>query len=404
MTSLFRGVLTVVCIGAAGLVVPAGPASATPAVQPPTMVKSFSPTTIALGEPTLLFLEVSNPNAQGTLTGVGFVDELPSGLVATPGTDNDFCDGGVLTITATTISLTGATISPGVPCNLGVNVQATTLGVKINATTATSTNAGAGPPATATVAVGAPPIITKAFVAPTIALGASTAMTLTLVNFNTAPLTGAAFTDMLPPGLAVASPNGLSNTCGGTATAAAGGGSIALTGGTIPASSNCVVSVNVRGTSAGFWTNSTSAVTTAEGLTSFPGSASLTVVAPPTLTKAFSPSTVPVGATTRLTFTLTNPNPTITLSRMTFADPLPSGLAVSANPAVIDSCGGVPSVGPFALAVAYANARLPGNVSCTFSVNVTATSAGVKNNTTTIVTSTPGGIGRPATASITVTP
>jgi hypothetical protein len=89
---------------------------------------------------------------------------------------------------------------------------------------------------------------------------------------------------------------------------------------------------------------------------------------------------------------------------MTFADPLPSGLAVSANPAVIDSCGGVPSVGPFALAVAYANARLPGNVSCTFSVNVTATSAGVKNNTTTIVTSTPGGIGRPATASITVTP
>jgi hypothetical protein len=42
-------------------------------VQPPTMIKSFSPTTIALGEPTLLFLEVSNPNPQETLTGGGTV-------------------------------------------------------------------------------------------------------------------------------------------------------------------------------------------------------------------------------------------------------------------------------------------------------------------------------------------
>jgi hypothetical protein len=36
-------------------------------------------------------------------------------------------------------------------------------------------------------------------------------------------------------------------------------------------------------------------------------------------------------------------------------------------------------------------------------VNVTATSAGVKNNTTTIVSSTQGGVGSPATASVTVT-
>jgi hypothetical protein len=47
---------------------------------------------------------------------------------------------------------------------------------------------------------------------------------------------------------------------------------------------------------------------------------------------------------------------------------------------------------------------VPAGGSCTFRVNVTATSVGVKNNTTTLVSSTQGGIGNPATASVTVTP
>jgi hypothetical protein len=79
-------------------------------------------------------------------------------------------------------------------------------------------------------------------------------------------------------------------------------------------------------------------------------------------------------------------------------------LSVAANPAVINNtCGGVPSVGPYALAVAYANASLPPGGSCTFTVNVTATSAGVKNNTTTIISSS-AGTGSPATGTLTVTP
>ncbi len=76
---------------------------------------------------------------------------------------------------------------------------------------------------------------------------------------------------------------------------------------------------------------------------------------------------------------------------------------MAANPAVTNTCGGVPSVGPFAFAVAYANASLPAGGSCTFSVNVTATSAGVKNNTTTIISSS-AGIGSPATGTLTVNP
>jgi hypothetical protein len=248
-----------------------------------------------------------------------------------------------------------------------------------------------------------PPTITKAFGAPSIIQGNKTSLTFTLANSNPSPLTGAAFTDTLPGGLAVASPNGLSNTCGGSATADPGSNSIALSGGTIPASNSCTVKVDVLGTDAGVLNNSTSTLTTAEGLTGTAATASLTVIGPPKLTKEFAPSSVRTGSTTRLTFTLTNPNPTTALTRMTFADPFPTGLAVAVNPAVTHNCGGAPSVGPYALAVAYGNASLPPSGSCTFSVNVIANSAGVKNNTTTIVSSTPAGPGKPATATLTVT-
>jgi uncharacterized repeat protein (TIGR01451 family) len=162
--------------------------------------------------------------------------------------------------------------------------------------------------------------------------------------------------------------------------------------------------VPVTGTTTGTKRNTTSTVTTAENLTGSAATAALEVVPvrAPTLAKAFAPATIPVGETATLTFALTNPN-TTPLSRITFADPFPGGLAVAANPSVMNTCGGVPSVGPFALAVAYANARLPAGGSCTFSVNVTASSPGVKTNTTTIVSSS-AGIGSPARGTLTVTP
>jgi uncharacterized repeat protein (TIGR01451 family) len=111
-----------------------------------------------------------------------------------------------------------------------------------------------------------------------------------------------------------------------------------------------------------------------------------------------------LGATTVLTFTLTNPNTTTPLTGVTFSDPLPLGLMVAPTPSVLNTCGGVPGVGPYALAVSLASASIPAGQSCTFRVTLTATSTGVKNNTTTIVSSTQGGIGNPASASVTVTP
>jgi uncharacterized repeat protein (TIGR01451 family) len=274
-----RSLLAVVCVAAAGLVVTAGPANATPTVQPPQLTKTFTPSTIQLNGVSQLGIVISNPNTSA-LTGVTITDALPAGLVFTTPETTSFC-GGTVVVTTTTFTFTGGTIGAGALCGFLEIVQGVTAGNKVNTANATTTQTGpAGLPAMATLTV-------------------------------------------LPP-------------------------------------------------------------------------------VPPTLTKAFSPSTVTVGATTTLTFTLTNPN-LVGLSRITFADPFPGGLGVAANPAVFNSCGGVPSVGPFALAVAYANASLRPGGSCTFSVNVTATSAGVKNNTTTIVSSS-AGIGSPASGTLTVTP
>jgi hypothetical protein len=57
--------------------------------------------------------------------------------------------------------------------------------------------------------------------------------------------------------LVVATPNGLTNTCGGTATATAGSGTLSLTGGTIATNSNCTISANATSSAAGNYVNTT---------------------------------------------------------------------------------------------------------------------------------------------------
>ena len=247
-----------------------------------------------------------------------------------------------------------------------------------------------------------PPLqITKSFSPSTVSVGATSRLRVTVTNPATVLQTNIAFSDPLPPGMFAS--GFVLTTCDHIGRVGQGPAFFSISGAAMAASSSCFVELGVSAASPGVYPNVTSPVTSTEGGIGNQATALLTVVAPPTLTKSFSPATVKVGETTTLTFTLTNPNPTTPLSRITFADPFPGGLGVAANPAVTNTCGGVPSVGPFALAVAYANASLPPGGSCTFSVNVTAGSAGVKTNTTTIISSS-AGIGSPASGTLTVTP
>src|SRR5206468_10991599 len=103
-------------------------------------------------------------------------------------------------------------------------------------------------------------------------------------------LTGLSFTDSLPAGLVVATPNGFTlvsgSLGGGTVTATAGSGTVSLSGGSLAAGSSVTFSVNVTGTAAGTKNNSVTVAST-EGGNSAPANANLNVVAPPTATESF---------------------------------------------------------------------------------------------------------------------
>ncbi|HYB76790.1 MAG TPA: hypothetical protein VEE85_01195 [Candidatus Bathyarchaeia archaeon] len=224
-------------------------------------------------------------------------------------------------------------------------------------------------------------------------------MTFTIANTNsTVTLTGVSFTDTMPAGLtAISATPG----CGGTVTVLPG--SISLTGGTLLPDSACILTATVKGTTAGVWTNTTSVVTSIQGGNGAPATDSITVVAPPVISKAFATPTVLVGSSTGLTFTITNPNTTVALTGVGFSDNLPIGLVVSTPNGLTGSCGGgTITAAAGSKTISLSGATLAAEASCTFAVNVTGTTAGTDVNTTSAVTSSNGGNGNTASATVIV--
>lgn len=143
------------------------------------------------------------------------------------------------------------------------------------------------------------------------------------------------------------------------------------------------------------------------GDTNFSGSTSsaLTqnVLSPPSISKAFGAATIPLSGTTSLTFTITNPaGNTVALNGLAFTDTLPAGLQVAGTPNISNACGGTFTASAGSGIVNLSAGTVAASNSCSISLNVTGTTAGVKPNTTGNVTSTNGGTGNTASASITV--
>ena len=370
----------------------------------PSTIKSFNPTSVVPGGNSTLTLAITNPNSSLALSGVAFTDSLPSGMVlaGSPSATNS-CNG---TLTATgganSLSLSNGSISAGGSCAVTVIVVGNTVGALTNTVSTTSTNGGTGNTSSAILNVVSAPTISKSFGAASIALNTNTSLSFTIQNGNAGTaLHGVGFTDNLPAGLAVASPNGLSGTCGGgTIAAIAGGNSVSLSAATLAAGASCTFSVNVTGTSPGTLTNTTSAVTSTEGGNGLTASAKLSVEAPPSLAKSFSDASIVTGASTNLTFTITNPagNPA-SLTGVSFTDSLPAGLSVTS--ATSSQCGGTLTV-TAAVSIQLANATVAVGTPCTFTLAVTGSTPGSYTNVTGNVTSTNGGTGNTASAILTV--
>ncbi|HTS01482.1 MAG TPA: Calx-beta domain-containing protein, partial [Thermoanaerobaculia bacterium] len=150
-----------------------------------------------------------------------------------------------------------------------------------------------------------------AFGAPQIALSGTTSLTFNVANPNPQDvLTGVAVADALPAGLVVATPNGLTGSCGGGVLSAnAGGSAVLLSGAVLQATESCTFAVNVTGAAAGFY-NDHATVTSTEGGSGKDAVASLKVgLPPPVLYFASDPGDI-VGQ--GHTFTLTEADGTLT--------------------------------------------------------------------------------------------
>ncbi len=394
-------------------------------LAPPAITKSFSVNPIATSGATVLTLTLTNPAGNTVdLTGVGVIDTYPAGMTnAAAAGGATTCTGGAVTAAnnGPSVSLSGATIPVGGSCTVTVNLRAPAVaGEYVNTTNpVTTANAGSGTiGASATLSVGQPGI-SKAFGTSPILVGGTSLMTITLTNPTGVAMTTAAFTDTYPVGMTnTAAAGGVTTCAGGVVTAANNGPSVSLSGGTIPANGSCTVRANVTSTDTVTNTIPAGALTVSGGASNAnPASALLQVTPPPQATKDFSPSSissyasytagnVALGRASTLTIVITNPTSS-TINGVSFTDtyPLGTNLKNGAAPTAVATAGSTCNVtgasGGSTVGLANTSALL-GNGSCTITVPVYSTVANAYNNSTGAISSTNGGTGPAATATLTV--
>ena len=313
----------------------------------------------------------------------GAFTTLPTNLV--PGT----------VFTEVTVDLTGLTSTTGVTTFRLTGTGANNDNNAANLDYDDISFTGCGAPAPA-------PTIAKSFSPKPIVQGATSTLTFTIAN--TAPgnqtLTGVTFSDVLPTGLSILDSTSTKCTVG-TLTTTAATRSITLTGGTIAAGATCTFNVNVTGTTAGNYDNVTGFIASTEsGVSTNYATDSLMVVAPPAIAKSFSPSAIMTGANSTLAFVLTNPNQQTALTGLQFTDTLPAGVTV-ANTGPTAICGGsLTTTSPDA--ISFTGGTLAAAATCTLSVATTGATTGTKLNTTNAISSTEGGAGNSAQATLLV--
>ena len=245
-----------------------------------------------------------------------------------------------------------------------------------------------------------PAEMNKSFSPISIPAGGVSRLRVTIFNPNAFQLTAASWTDNLvgvQPGLMIANPVNLSNTCGGNVTAAPGGTTLSLSGGTVPAQvgstpGSCTVSIDVTSTTPGNLINTLPAdALTSRGdggtvANTSPASATLNVggAQPLNVSKSFSPSTIWAGETSQLSIVIANNDANTTLTQVSLTDDLPASVFL-ANPvsSTLSGCGASASLTAVSggTSVTLNNATIAPDSSCTIRVNVTSDTQGTYLNT-----------------------
>ncbi len=198
-----------------------------------------------------------------------------------------------------------------------------------------------------------PPTIIKEFSTDPITVNGTSNLNFTIDNSDPSAvnLTGVNFSDSLPNGLEVADTPNVSTTCAGSPTWSPSAGDLTLvfgspTGADLASGNSCTAAVDITATAAGFFENISGYISsdqsgenkTATGY----ATDTLTVVAPPEISKNFDDTTILTGSSTNLSFTISNPNQLTALTGVGFTDVLPAGLDVGTASSSV--CGGTLTV------------------------------------------------------------
>jgi uncharacterized repeat protein (TIGR01451 family) len=374
----------------------ADPASATLQVRTltaPGVTKRFAPNTIFTGNTATLTLEIRNNDLNLPLTNAAITDALPTNLTIA-GAATTTCTGGSVATTATSVSLTGASVPPNSTCQVAVPVSSTVPGSYMNEipTGALTTQEGGtnASPTSAPIAVQTL-AVSKSFAPTAVATNEPSRLTITVQNGANSDATGVSITDNLPAQLRIAPTPNPSTTCGGSITATAGGGTIGLTGGTVPAAvgntpGSCTIAVDVIGTTPGNFTNQINigqAIDSTGGQNFAAASAPLRITNFPggfiNLSKSFSPPLILAGTASRLDIRIRSDT---SLLGMSVTDNLPATVVVANSAAASTTCpGGSVTATPGSGSVTLTGASLTGGQECHVYVNVTSNTQGRYTNT-----------------------
>jgi LPXTG-site transpeptidase (sortase) family protein len=392
------------------------PASATItviAVTPPSVSKGFSPNTIFIGEVSRLTITLNNNDTNTNLTGTSYTDTLPAGLLlATPvnATVMNCGAGSVLTATAgtDTIMLSDATVAPSPNCVVAVDVTGASgtytntipAGPGVPGSVQTDQGVTNNAPASANLNI-QPVDIDKSFSPSSFQAGGLTTLTITLSNPTSAPYTNVSISDTLPGVFVIANPANITNSCGGTLTAAPGTQFISLSGGTIPASATpptpvgtCVITVQVTAPVGSPASSSTNTIP-ANNLNSpdHPGLTNITAATAPISVyaigtgvsgvKSFNQSTIDPGGNTRLRIDLTAPADT-NLTNFSITDNLPAGVTISnSTPATLNAncIGGTLSAPTGGTTISWTGGTINAGTMCRIDIFVTSNTPGTVTNT-----------------------
>jgi VCBS repeat-containing protein len=373
--------------------------------------KAFSPTSVDVGGTSQMTISFVNNDPDNAVTGLQVGDVYPVGIDNAPSGAlvRNTC-GGIPSMRAGNpdfdLYLINGTIPAGGTCSLVVNVIGTDPSFPENwvysplSANALSPDGAVADMVVTSAALLDAPTTSTSFLPTTVAIGETSQMTITLENLaNPFQIRGAQINDRYPDGIANAPADVVvSNTCGGTLTAEPNGDFLALATGTIPGLDSCSVVVNVVGKLAGQWVNQTGPIPSANAQTGASAIAGLDVaggaaLSPPTVSKTFTPSSVPLAAPAQMTITLTNNEPSKAITGVQFSDPYPGGMANAATGVVVaeNTCGGTVTAPQGGVSMALADGTIPPGGFCDVVINVVAVAPGSWVNQTTPVTSTNAG-------------